>query len=230
MISPKIKGLAILGSAPAFQKTIPVGQLNFPEWGRFEAMFRGIFSRQYYTNQGPLADELEAKLRVFFGVKHVVCMTNATIALMIAAKALDLKGKVICTAFTFVATAQSVSWAGLEPVFCDVDPTTHQMSVENVAALIDDDVSAILGVHLWGNPCNPEALQEVGELLGVAILDHPVGEGHRPPGRRVVLGASPVGVDLEAAPVKQIHVQVALGPPDLETRLHAALKHRSRSL
>lgn len=164
-----IRDLPILDANPAFQKTIPVGQLNFPAWERFESTFRDIFSRQYYTNQGPLANELEARLRDFLGVKHVVCMTNATIALMIAAKALDLKGKVICPAFTFVATAQSITWAGLEPVFCDVNPKTHQMSVENVATLIDDDVSAILGVHLWGNPCNLKALQELAQKNDLQI-------------------------------------------------------------
>jgi len=156
-----IRDLAILGGVSAFQKKIPVGQLNFPEWVSFESSFRDIFSRQYYTNQGPLVEELESRLQDFLGVKHVVCMTNGTIALMVAAKALELKGKVICPAFTFVATAQSLSWAGLEPAFCDVNPKTHQISVDNAASLIDDNVSAILGVHLWGNSCNPDLLHEI---------------------------------------------------------------------
>ena len=163
MKKTSIEDLAILGAKAAFQKHIPVGQLNVPDWERFEVMFRDIFARQYYTNHGPLAEELENKLCENFGVKHVVCMTNATIALMIAAKAMGLDGKVICPAFTFVATAQSITWAGLEPVFCDINSKTHQMSVEGVAALIDSDVSAICGVHLWGNPCNPQELQSLAK-------------------------------------------------------------------
>ncbi len=169
MKRPSINSLAILGAAPAFQRRIPVGQLNFPEWERFEVVFRDIFTRQFYTNQGPLTDELEEKLRSLLGVKHVICMTNATIALLIAAKVLDLKGKVICPAFTFTATAQSISWAGLEPIFCDVDPETHQISSEKIAALIDDDVSAILGVHLWGNSCNPEVLEDLAKQNNLQI-------------------------------------------------------------
>lgn len=161
--------LAILGGKPAFSHTIPVGQLNFPDWDKFEAAFRDIFSRQYYTNQGPLVEQLEERLQQFLGVKHVICMTNATIALMIAAKALSLTGKVICPAYTFIATAQSLSWAGLEPVFCDVDLISHQMSVEKAASLIDEDVSAILGVHLWGNSCKPRQFEELADRKNIKI-------------------------------------------------------------
>ena len=154
-------GLAILGASPAFKAPIPVGQLNFPPWEDVESSFRDIFSRQYYTNQGPLTEELESRLEDFLNVKHAIVMTNATIGLIVAAKALGLRGKVICPAFTFAATAQSLAWAGLKPLFCDVDPNTHQMSAALVAELINDDVSAILGVHLWGNSCNPAALERL---------------------------------------------------------------------
>lgn len=169
MKKTKLADLAIHGATAAFEKTLPVGQLNIPSWDRFETSFNDIFSRQYYTNQGPLVVELEEKLSEFLGVKHVICMVNATIALMIAVKALELKGKVLCPAFTFVATAQSLTWAGLKPVLCDIDPVTHQMSVERAAALIDEDVSAILGVHLWGNPCSPKAFQNLAQQNNIAV-------------------------------------------------------------
>ena len=149
---------AILGGDPLFDHPIVVGQLNLPAWNRIEDSFRGIFERQYYTNHGPLVAELEDKLCNFLGVKYAVCMTNATIALIIAAKALELKGQVICPAFTFAATPQSLVWAGLKPVFCDIDVETHQLDVESVAKLIDSQVSGILGVHLWGLPCSPTDL------------------------------------------------------------------------
>jgi len=130
---------------------------------------RGIFARRYYTNHGPLAQELEARLAKFLDVKHAVCMTNGTIGLMIAAKALALEGKVILPAFTFIASAQSLTWAGLEPVFCDVDPDSHQMDPERAAALVDDDVCAIMGVHLWGNPCYPERFERLARDNGIAV-------------------------------------------------------------
>lgn len=164
-----VSDLAILGGQPSFETPLPVGQLNFPDWDRFETAFRGIFDRRYYTNHGPLAQELEARLSDFLGVRHVVCMTNATIGLMIAAKALGIEGKVILPGFTFIATARSVSWAGLEPVFCDVDLDSHLMLADQVAPLIDNQVSAILGVHLWGNPDDPIALQELAHQHGLHL-------------------------------------------------------------
>ena len=102
--------LAVLGGTPLFEKPVPVGQLYFPEWEKYEAAMRGIFQRQYYTNQGPLAQELEQRLQERLQVRHVICVVNATIGLMMAADALGLRGKVIVPAYTFIATAQSLSW------------------------------------------------------------------------------------------------------------------------
>ncbi|NOT14053.1 MAG: DegT/DnrJ/EryC1/StrS family aminotransferase [Methylotenera sp.] len=153
------ESLALLGGAPVFDKPIPVGQLYFPSWERYETAFRGIFERQYYTNNGPLLAELENKLQHFLGVKHAICVSNATFGLMMAVDALNLSGKVITPSFTFIASTQSLSWAGVEPVFCDVDPITHQIAIEQIDALIDDDVTGIMGVNLWGGACDPVALE-----------------------------------------------------------------------
>jgi dTDP-4-amino-4,6-dideoxygalactose transaminase len=144
--------------------------MGLPEWEHFENAFRDIFARRCYTNHGPLAQELENRLAEFFGVRHVVTMTNGTIALMLAAKALNLTGKVIVPAFTFAATVQSLSWTGVEPLFCDVDPQTHMITPELIVPLLDDlDVSAILPVHLWGNFCNTEALEELAQGKGIPV-------------------------------------------------------------
>lgn len=161
--------LAILGGRPAFPAPLPVGQLNFPEWPRFEEAMRGIFARRNYTDHGPLARQLEARLSEFFRVKHVVCMANATIGLMAAAIALGLKGKVILPAFTFIASVQSLTWAGIAPVFCDVDPDTHQMDPEQAAAFMDKGVSAIMGVHLWGNPCFPDKFRQLARERNIPL-------------------------------------------------------------
>ena len=160
---------ALLGAAPAFERPIPVGQLYFPAWDRYEAAFRGIFERQYYTNQGPLTIELESRLQAFLGVRHVVCVSNATIGLMMVAEAMQLRGKVILPAFTFAASAQSLSWTGLEPVFCDVDKHTGQIALDQLAGLIDDDTSAIMGVNLWGGACDPLALEALARKHNVQL-------------------------------------------------------------
>ncbi|MBI5431137.1 MAG: aminotransferase class I/II-fold pyridoxal phosphate-dependent enzyme [Nitrosomonadales bacterium] len=160
---------ALFGAPPAFAEPLPIGQLYFPSWERYEQAFKGIFERQYYTEYGPLNQQLENNLQQFLGVRHAICVTNATVALMMLANALELKGKVILPSFTFIASAQSLSWAGLEPVFCDVDPDTHQLDLKQVAALIDKDVSAIMGVHLWGGACQPRALEELAKAHGVQL-------------------------------------------------------------
>jgi len=151
---------AVLGARPILDKPTPVGQLYFPEWDRYETAFRGIFQRQYYANNGPLLTELEEKLESFLGVKHAMCVSNATFGLIIAAEAMRLSGKVIMPSFTFIASAQSLSWAGMEPVFCDIDPQTHQMDIKRLDDLVDEHVSGVMGVNLWGGACNPVALEE----------------------------------------------------------------------
>lgn len=170
MKSCDIESLAFFGGEAHFSTPLHAGQLNLPTWDHFEQTFRDIFSRQYYTNHGVLAQQLEDRLADFLGVPHVVTMTNGTIALMLAAKALNLTGKVIVPAFTFPATVQSLTWAGAEPLFCDVDPQTHMLTPELVAPLLNDmDVSAILPVHLWGNLCATEALEELALAKGAHI-------------------------------------------------------------
>src|SRR5271169_2927810 len=159
----KTTNFALFGAKPAFEQPLPIGQLYFPSWERYEAAFRGIFERQYYNNNGPLHEELEDKLQKFLGVKHAICVSNATFGLMMVADAMGLSGKVILPAFTFIASAQSLTQAGLEPVFCDVNLETHQIDLDQVNALIDKDVSAIMGVNLWGGACNPNALADVAK-------------------------------------------------------------------
>lgn len=165
----KTTKFALFGAKPAFDKPLPIGQLYFPSWERYEAAFRGVFERQYYTNQGPLTQQLEEKLQQFLGVKHAICVSNATIGLMMLPDAMGLSGKVILPSFTFAASAQSISWAGLEPVFCDIDLDTHQIDIDRIDALIDKDVSAIMGVNLWGGSCNPKALSEFAASNGVQL-------------------------------------------------------------
>lgn len=161
--------LAILGGEPEFETPIPVGQLYFPSWERYVEAFQGIFEREYYTNQGPLVSQLERQLQDFLCVKHAICVTNATIGLMIVAESMELTGKVIVPAFTFIASAQSLTWSNIDPVFCDVDINTHQMEPTKVEELIDDDVSAIMGVNLWGNSCCPQVFESLAAKHNIKL-------------------------------------------------------------
>ena len=101
---------------------------------------------------------MDKRFADYLEVRNAICVTNGTVSLMVAAQALSLKGEVIVPAFTFPATVQSLYWAGLKPIFCDVDRQTHNINAELAKPLITDKTSAILGVHLWGRACDPSGL------------------------------------------------------------------------
>ncbi|MHB8140461.1 MAG: aminotransferase class I/II-fold pyridoxal phosphate-dependent enzyme [Vulcanimicrobiaceae bacterium] len=161
---------AIAGGTAEFAEQLPVGQLYFPSWERYETAMRGIFEREYYTNHGPLLEQLEERLQLYFGVKHVICVTNATVGLTMVAKALVPTGKVVVPAFTFPGSAQSISWAGLEPAFCDVDAATHHATAETIEPAMQDDVRAILAVNLWGGACDVRALEAYASQKGMYLF------------------------------------------------------------
>jgi len=163
---------AILGAPPEFDQPLEGKQDYWPSWGQYEAAFRGIFSRQYYTNQGPLTARLEERLSTVFRVKHAVCVTNTTIALIMAAEAMGLQGRVIVPALASISVLQSLAWVSLKPIFCDVDPTTHQIDIDEVAARLKidgGDIAAILAVNLWGNVCDAAALRHCANKYGVRL-------------------------------------------------------------
>lgn len=165
-----VDDLAIFGGTPEYEKPLHIGQIYLPEWADFVNEFEAIFERSYFTNHGPLVAQLEQQLAQFLGVKHVICVTNGTISLMIAARALELSGEVIVPSFTFPATVQALSWCGLTPVFCDVDHDTHLLLPEKVEALINENTCAVLGVHLWGKACAPAALQMLCHKHGIRLM------------------------------------------------------------
>ena len=147
-----------------------VGEPNLPDWQRFEDAFRAIFERRFFANHGPLERELDRELANYLGVSHAVSVVNGTVALMLAAKALDLRGEVIVPSFTFPATAQALNWAGLTPVFCDVEPDTHNISARLAEPLITEKTSGILGVHLWGRACDPDGLERLAQERGLKLF------------------------------------------------------------
>jgi len=158
-VKQRIDDFAAFGGAPAFATPLHVAQINLPPWTEVEAAFRGIFDRRYFANHGPLVRELEARLAALLGAKHAVCVTNGTVALTIMVATLPGKTEVIVPAYTFPATVQAISWAGLTPVLCDVDPATHMVTEATLAPCLTERTAAVLAVHLWGQPCQPERLE-----------------------------------------------------------------------
>lgn len=161
---------ACAGGSPTFLSAIPVGQLYFPDWDQYGAAIRGIIQRRYYSSHGPLVRDLESRLEAYLGVRNAVVVTNGTLGLYLVALALGLKGKVIMPAFTFIATAQAFLLAGIEPVFCDVDPVTHHMTPEAAEAVLEEGVCAVCAVNLWGGTADVHGLESWARSHGLPLL------------------------------------------------------------
>lgn len=165
-----IDELAIFGGAPAFCEKLHVGRPNIGDRRRLLERFNELLDRRWLTNYGPLVQEFEQRVADLTGVRHCIAVCNATIALEIAIRALGLTGEVIVPSFTFIATAHALQWQEITPVFCDVNPHTHNLDPERVAELITPRTSGIIGVHVWGRACEVEALSELAQAHGLKLL------------------------------------------------------------
>ena len=129
-----------------------------------------IWERRILTNGGPFHQELEQRLCEHLGVRYISLFSNATIALLVALRALDIKGEVITTPFSFVATAHSILWNGLTPVFADIDPNTLNLSPAAVERAISSATEAVLGVHVYGTPCDTDSYAQFQSSFGLKIV------------------------------------------------------------
>src|SRR4051812_7856502 len=128
---------------------IPVTKPFLPPREKYNTYVNGIWSRNWLTNNGPLVNELELKLKEYLTLNHLLFLTNGTIAIQIAIKALGLKGKIITTPFSYVATTSSIVWENCEPVFADIDAETMNIDPVQIEKLIDGDTTAILATHCF---------------------------------------------------------------------------------
>lgn len=165
-----LRDLAILGGTPAFSAPLHVGKPTLPRAAELLPRVAAILERSWYTNDGPLVREFEARVAELAGVRHCVAMSNGTAALEVALRALDLQGEIIVPAFTFIASAHCASWLGLTPVFGDVNPSTHLLEVGEAARLMTDRTVGILPVHLWGRPCDVTAFDEFARANRLALV------------------------------------------------------------
>lgn len=149
---------------------ITVTRPTLPPFEEYVALLRGIWTRNHLTNAGPLVVELERQLSVALGVKHCLFVSNGTIALQLAFRALELRGEVITSPFSYVATTSSLAWEGCIPVFADVEPDSLTLSALHTEALVTDRTSALLATHVYGNPCDVEALGSLARRRGIRVV------------------------------------------------------------
>ena len=154
----------------ANQKTIYVTQPELPPLEEFLPYLRKIWDARVLTNGGPFHQMLEAALCDYLGVKHISLFTNATIALVTALQSLRITGEVITTPYSFVATAHSLMWNGIKPVFVDVDPVTLNMDPARIEAAITPQTTAIMPIHCYGTPCDVDAIQRIADDYNLKVI------------------------------------------------------------
>ena len=162
--------LAIGGAPPAFVEPLHVGRPNIGSKQTFLNYANEMLDRGWLTNNGPLVQEFEEKVKCYLDVKHCIAVCNGTVALEIAIRALELSGEVIVPSYTFIATAHALYWQGIKPVFADIDPVTHNLDPESVRSLITSRTTAIIGVHLWGRAAPISALEEIATEYGLQLM------------------------------------------------------------
>lgn len=162
--------LAAHGGRPAFAQPLHVGRPYLGNRQRLFERLEGVLERGWVTNDGPLVRELEVQLARRLAVKHCVAVCNGSLALQLCARALGLRGEVILPSFTFVATAHALAWDGLVPIFGDIGRHTHTIDPAHVAELMTEQTSAIVGVHLWGRPCDIAALSAIARARRVRLI------------------------------------------------------------
>lgn len=149
---------------------IPITKPFMPPIQEYEDYLKGIWEREYLTNDGPLVKQFEKKMRSYLGVENILYVANGTVALQLAIKALELKGEIITTPFSFVATSSSIVWEGCEPVFVDIDPVSLNINPDFIEQAITEKTSAILATHVFGNPCDVEAIDDIAKKNGLKVI------------------------------------------------------------
>ena len=149
---------------------IYVTQPLLPPLEEFVPYLEKIWNNKILTNGGPFHQQLEAELCEHLGVKHMSLFANGTLALVTALQALRITGEVITTPYSFVATAHSLLWNGIKPVFVDIDPVTLNLDPEKIEAAITPQTTAIMPVHCYGQPCDMERIQKIADTYGLKVI------------------------------------------------------------
>jgi dTDP-4-amino-4,6-dideoxygalactose transaminase len=156
---------------------IPVTKPYLPSREKLDKYLDGIYERQWLTNNGQLVQELTRRLEEYLGVENILLVANGTLALQIAYRALGLSDaradqypEAITTPFTFIATASSLKWDGIQPVFSDIDPETWCLAPKNIEAAITPNTRGIVPVHVFGNACDVEAIEKIASKHNLKVI------------------------------------------------------------
>lgn len=149
---------------------ITVTKPFLPPQEEYQAYIKTIWERGWLTNNGPLVNELELKLLEYLGVNHLLFLSNGTMALQIAIRALDLQGEIITTPFSYVATTSSIAWERCVPIMVDICPNTLNIDVNKIEQAITDKTTAILATHVFGNPCDVEAIAVIAQKHNLRVI------------------------------------------------------------
>jgi dTDP-4-amino-4,6-dideoxygalactose transaminase len=152
------------------KNNIYVTQPLLPPLDEFVPYLKKIWDNKILTNGGPFHQQLEKALCEYLGVEHLALFTNGTIALVTALQALRITGEVITTPYSFVATAHSLLWNGIKPVFVDIDPNTLNLDPTKIEAAITPQTTAIMPVHCYGHPCDVEAIQKIADAYNLKVI------------------------------------------------------------
>ncbi|MBK7953704.1 MAG: DegT/DnrJ/EryC1/StrS family aminotransferase [Candidatus Accumulibacter sp.] len=151
-------------------KPIYVTQPHLPPLEEFIPYLQKIWEKRILTNAGPFHQQFEQALCDYLGVKHLALFANGTIALVTALQALRITGEVITTPYSFVATAHSLLWNGIKPVFVDIRPDTFNLDPTRIEAAITPQTSAIMPVHVYGHPCDVDAIQAIADNYNLRVI------------------------------------------------------------
>lgn len=149
---------------------INVTKTFLPPLAEYTTYLEDIWERSYVTNRGPLVLDLEEKLKEYLGVKNLLYVSNGTIALQLAIKALDLRGEVITTPFSYVATTTSLLWENCQPVFVDIEMNTFCINPDKIEAAITENTSAILATHVYGYPCDIDRIKKIADKHNLKVV------------------------------------------------------------
>lgn len=153
-----------------FEQPIHVTRPLLPAMDLVTAKLQEVWGAQWLTNNGPQHKLLEQQLRETLKAPNLSLFNNGTIALMVACQSLRLAGDVITTPFTFAATPHALTWNGIRPVFCDIDPVTMNIDAARIESMITPQTTAILGVHVFGTPCAVTSIQEIADCYGLRVI------------------------------------------------------------
>ncbi len=151
-------------------KPITVTSPLLPPLDELTPYLEDIWQRKWLTNNGHYHQQLESELCNYLGVKHICLFSNGTLALIAAIQALELKGEIITTPYSFVATSHAIMLNNLTPVFVDIDPDTFNLDPTKIEEAITDKTSAILPVHVYGTPCNHDAIQKIADKHNLKVI------------------------------------------------------------